>query len=43
MSFRKIWQLIGSVLSGISDFLVVQNWDRALELFLYAGGVGICF
>lgn len=35
MSFKLILNLIGRVLNRISDFLVVQNWDRVLELFLY--------
>lgn len=34
MSLKLILHLIGRVLNRISDFLVMQNWDRVLQLFL---------
>lgn len=34
MNLKLILNLIQRALYRISDFLVVQNWDRVLELFL---------
>lgn len=34
MSLKLILQLFGRVLNRLCDFLVMQNWDRVLELFL---------